>query len=122
MLLTHNVHLGLVIAALRSSSGVLGLSAFLPPRQRKSKSSVPSSLWDQLLYFDIWGGEDDGEDMAEDDSDQSTLPVAHLPLVKSWAEGNFSLHAVLDPYGVVNVRAWTLRLLERYRFVIGALP
>lgn len=106
-----------VIAALRSSSGVLGLSAFLPPRQRSFKPSYPSSLWDQLLHFDIWGGAD--EETVEHTTAQGSPPVAHLPPVKSWAQGNFSLQAVLDPYGKVNVRAWTLRLLERYRFVLG---
>lgn len=48
-----------------------------------------------------------------------------LPRVPIWKEGAFALSDVLshspnaEP---INVRAWTLRLLQRYRFVIAAAP
>ncbi|KAF8588238.1 hypothetical protein K439DRAFT_1613668 [Ramaria rubella] len=112
-----------IIAALRSASGVLGLSAFLPPRARKTQTSLSSSFLSDLLHFDVSSGAEDGSDDDEDPDKEDTEPEAplipHLPLVKNWVGGNFSLQAVLDQYGPVNVREWTLRLLERYRFVIG---
>ena len=82
-----------VVHALRAASGVLGLSAFLPTRTRTVGAPT---------QWDVAGAR-----------------VPHLPLVRHWAAGDYTLQGVLAPYGGVNVRAWTLRLLERYRFVIG---
>jgi len=46
----------------------------------------------------------------------------HLPLVSEWRDGDFSLQGVLPLAAETNIRKWTLRLLERYRFVVGELP
>ena len=46
--------------------------------------------------------------------------VPHLSLEERWQDGQFSIPAVLGGYSrEVNVRAWTLQLLQRYRFVVG---
>ncbi|KAF7964819.1 hypothetical protein HWV62_2737 [Athelia sp. TMB] len=83
-----------IIHALRAQSGEYGLSAFLPPPER-------SILVEKTEYT----------------PEASLIP--RLPLQR---EDDFGLVRVLDARvgsGAVNVRAWTLRLLERYRFVIG---
>jgi len=49
-------------------------------------------------------------------------PVPHLPLNDRWEDGQFMLSDVLSGMKNANVRQWTLRLLERYRFVIGNTP
>lgn len=87
-----------VIHALRSASGETGLSAFLPDPHKVFTAS-PSA------------------------SDPPVLPgPPQLPLVSDWRVGDFSLRAVLPKEGETNVREWTLRLMERYRFVIGQTP
>lgn len=77
------------------ASGRLGMEAFLPSPFR----NIPRT-----------------ENAAASDSDE----IPHLSLEERWEDGQFSIRAVLgnSPRGV-NVRDWTLRLLERYRFVIG---
>lgn len=50
-----------------------------------------------------------------------------LPLTKDWWQTDFSLDGVLGLYagrreedGSVDVREWSMRALQRYRYVIGA--
>ncbi|GJE97686.1 hypothetical protein PsYK624_139070 [Phanerochaete sordida] len=86
------------IQALMKASGRLGMEAFLPPPLRV----VPR---------------------AEDASTAPDAQIPHLPLAPRWEDAQFSLQAVLGPSPRdINVREWTLRLLERYRFVIGYTP
>ena len=80
--------------ALVSASGFLGLEAFLPSSER------------ELPIFDQ-------EHLAGDD-------VPHLPLTHRWQDAQFSLLSTMVGSQETNVRAWTLQLLQRYRFVIGA--
>ena len=84
----------LVIQALMKASGTLGLEAFLPSPER----ALPLAQ----------------EDLSYDDNE-----VPHLPLTPRWEDGQFSLLSVMGASRELNVRAWTLRLLQRYRFVIG---
>lgn len=80
--------------ALVEASGTLGLSAFLPARDRTLGTlagKVPAHEHD----------------------------IPHLPLVDDWTQADFSLRAVMGLSDEINVRTWTLRLLQRYRFVIG---
>jgi hypothetical protein len=87
----------IVIHALRAASGDTGLSAFLPDTSRTFESSPSADTWDPQV-----------------------LPgPPHLPIVSDWRTGKFSLQAVLPKATSTNVRNWSLRLLERYRFVIG---
>ncbi|KAI0029587.1 hypothetical protein K488DRAFT_56067, partial [Vararia minispora EC-137] len=44
-----------------------------------------------------------------------------LPVVADWRDTDFSLAGVLQN-GTDDVRAWVLRLLDRYRFVLGSTP
>ena len=89
----------LVLKALVSQSGPLGLSALLPPADRVyPRSSTPKPI-----------------------SENSIPP--HLPLGKDWQNIDFSLGAVLGSgtWGSgISVRDFSQRLLERYRYVIGA--
>lgn len=87
----------LVIQALMKASGTLGLEAFLPSPERE----LPLAQ----------------EDLSYDDNE-----VPHLPLTPRWEDAQFSLLSVMGASRELNVRAWTLRLLQRYRFVIGAWP
>ncbi|QRW00561.1 exopolysaccharide phosphotransferase [Ceratobasidium sp. AG-Ba] len=82
-----------IINALVAASGTLGLSAFLPNPIHGLKSTQES---------------------AQD-------PVPHLPLVSDYHTGDFSLRGVLGD-SAVDIRAWTVRMLQRYRFVIGSTP
>ena len=77
------------------ASGTLGLAAFLPSPDR----ALPLAQ----------------EDLSFDDDE-----VPHLPLTPQWQDAHFSLLSVMGASRELNVRAWTLRLLQRYRFVIGA--
>ncbi len=89
----------LVLKALVSRSGPLGLSALLPPINRV----YPSSSTPNLI------------------SENSVPP--HLPLGKDWRNIDFSLSAVLGSgtWGSgISIREFSQRLLERYRYVIGA--
>jgi hypothetical protein len=92
----------LVLKALVSQSGPLGLSALLPPANRvypRSSSSTPPKL-----------------------ISENSIPP-HLPLGKDWQTIDFSLGAVLGSgtWGSgISIREFSQRLLERYRYVIGA--
>ncbi|KAF8516808.1 hypothetical protein BU17DRAFT_92394 [Hysterangium stoloniferum] len=81
-----------IIHALRSASGISGLAAFLPDPTRVFGTVHSSS--------------------------GTFRDPPHLPLVSDWRQGEFSLRHVLTQRDV-NIRMWTLRMLERYRFVIG---
>lgn len=48
--------------------------------------------------------------------------VPHLSLEQRWEDSDFRLRSVLGFSQSVGVRDWSLRLLERYRFVIGYTP
>ncbi|KAI0700102.1 hypothetical protein BC835DRAFT_1329341 [Cytidiella melzeri] len=85
-----------VIQALVRASGQLGLEAFLPPADRH----IPR---DALQ------------------SNTTSDDVPHLPLDPKWKDVDFSLRAVVDIPGM-NIREWTLRLMQRYRFVVGHSP
>lgn len=85
-----------VIQALTKASGLLGLEAFLPSPYR----SVPTS---------------------PDAPPFSANNVPHLSMEARWQDGDFRAQSVMGASTRdVNVREWTLRLLERYRFVVGA--
>lgn len=83
--------------ALVKASGPVGLSAFLPPSERIFPALATSA------------------------SDPS-LSIPHLPLVSDWHSGDFSLSAVLDTSVDTSIRAWSLELLQRYRYVVGDTP
>lgn len=85
--------------ALVRASGELGLEAFLPSGDRVV--SPP---------------------LGNDRSPEYVDPTPHLPLSDRWEDGEFALAEVLRGTTDTNVRAWTLRLLDRYRFVIGDTP
>ena len=99
--------LHLVIRALVASSGRLGLSAFLPSPDRILPPAVPGS--------------------------PSPLPpppgLPHLPLDSDFQNAHFALRSVMGPWadasvstaGGVNVRKWTMQMMQRYRFVVGEL-
>ncbi|KAF8327155.1 uncharacterized protein EI90DRAFT_3156249 [Cantharellus anzutake] len=93
-----------IITALVKASGPLGLSAFLPPTNRTFETS-------RIILSD---------------GDQRTSHVPMLPLTKRWNICDYSLENVLAPYASsqehINIRQWILRLLLRYRFVIGVTP
>ncbi|KIJ52435.1 hypothetical protein M422DRAFT_64923 [Sphaerobolus stellatus SS14] len=93
-----------IIDALRSQSGEAGLSAFLPDPSRMA--------W-------VYDAPDPGLQKAQTDA-LGTTP--HLPLVSDWKKGDFTLRTAFMASPEKNVRKWTLRLLERYRFVIGQTP
>ena len=76
------------------ASGRLGMEAFLPSPSR----TVPVTQ---------------GADASHNDD------VPHLSLEERWQDGQFSLASTINSSKEVNVREWTLRLLERYRFVVG---
>ncbi|KAG9119574.1 hypothetical protein FRC07_005346 [Ceratobasidium sp. 392] len=83
-----------IINALVAASGPLGLSAFLPNPPHGLKSTHQQSVHD---------------------------PVPHLPLVSDYRSGDFSLRGVLGD-SATDVREWTVRMLQRYRFVLGDTP
>ncbi|CAE6446760.1 unnamed protein product, partial [Rhizoctonia solani] len=82
-----------IIQALVGASGNIGLSAFLPPVSHGTK---------------------DAERLKND-----TIP--HLPLVSDYRTGDFSLNAVVGD-STTDLRFWTVKMLQRYRFVIGDTP
>ncbi|CCM00622.1 uncharacterized protein FIBRA_02658 [Fibroporia radiculosa] len=84
-----------IIMSLVHASGRLGLSAFLPPPGRRDLTNSFDVLEEQ---------------------------VPHLPLVHDWHDGDFALQSVIRPNHDVDVRVWTLRLLQRYRYVLGDTP
>ena len=83
-----------------AASGEAGLEAFLPPADRVVEPGL-------VRFFT---------------TQADTNEVPHLPLVDRWADGQFALADVVSSAAPVNVRDWTLRMLQRYRFVIGASP
>ncbi|KAH9917959.1 uncharacterized protein B0H18DRAFT_883279 [Fomitopsis serialis] len=89
-----------IITALARASGHLGISAFLPAPERQL-----ADLSAKIPGF-------------AEPSD--TMP--HLPLVPRFEDGDFSLRGVMGTAGERNVRAWTLRVLQRYRYVVGNTP
>lgn len=91
-----------VIHALRAASGAAGLAAFLPEHGRK-----------------YTGGRRDNRHHSQSDRHADEPP--HLPLVSDWTAGDFALRDVIISDAEVDIREWTLRMLERYRFVIGLL-
>ncbi|CCO28096.1 3-O-alpha-D-mannopyranosyl-alpha-D-mannopyranose xylosylphosphotransferase OS=Cryptococcus gattii serotype B (strain WM276 / ATCC MYA-4071) GN=XPT1 PE=3 SV=1 [Rhizoctonia solani AG-1 IB] len=82
-----------IIQALVGASGRLGLSAFLPPMTHGAKNIEALK--------------------------QGVIP--HLPLVSDYRTGDFSLKAVVGD-STADVRLWTAKMLQRYRFVIGDTP
>ncbi|KAI0823219.1 hypothetical protein BC628DRAFT_1325337 [Trametes gibbosa] len=84
------------ILALVKASGPLGLSAFLPSGERRATVEDPTP------------------------SPEGYIP--HLPLVKDWHEGRFALRDVMKEAHTMNIREWSLMLLQRYRYVIGETP
>lgn len=76
--------------ALVTKSGELGLEALLPERNASAAHRV-------------------------DEYD----PPPMLPRVGIWQDADFSLTNVVPLEGQSDLRAWTLQLLHRYRFVIG---
>lgn len=84
----------IVIQALVKASGETGLEAFLP-----SSTRLLSSLAGKIT--------------------PSEGDVPHLPLVSHWLDGKYALREVMGSARDVRIRDWTLRLLQRYRFVIG---
>ncbi|KAI9064662.1 hypothetical protein FKP32DRAFT_1648980 [Trametes sanguinea] len=85
-----------VIQALVKASGPLGLSAFLPSRDRH----IPVQRVSR--------------------STESRIP--HLPLVKDWHDGQFALGDVMHDAHTTSVRQYALMVLQRYRYVIGGTP
>ncbi|KAG9096263.1 hypothetical protein FRC06_008862 [Ceratobasidium sp. 370] len=81
-----------IIRALVNRSGKRGLAAFLP--------SVPSG----------------------DPNPSATTPT--LPVSAKWQDTDFRLSSVLKPTSLdrTNVRGAVLRMLQRYRFIIGETP
>lgn len=88
-----------VLTALVRASGPLGLAALLPPPDR-----VLASLAGKLP------------------ATPDAPDVPHLPLVDSWEDGRFALRDVMGAARERSVREWTLQLLQRYRYVVGACP
>ncbi|EJF56867.1 hypothetical protein DICSQDRAFT_112435 [Dichomitus squalens LYAD-421 SS1] len=87
-----------VIIALVNASGRLGLSAVLPPPDRRSPPSNTELPTDESL----------------------TIP--HLPLVDDWHDGQFALRDVMKYAPDTSVRQWSERVMQRYRYVIGGTP
>lgn len=87
-----------VSIALVAASGELGLEAFLPPPERIVTPGLGKFFASQA------------------DNDE----VPHLPVTDQWKDGRFALADVVSSSQETNVREWTLRMLQRYRFTIGA--
>ncbi|OSD02439.1 hypothetical protein PYCCODRAFT_1467800 [Trametes coccinea BRFM310] len=85
-----------IIQALVKASGPLGLSAFLPSRDRHIPMQHESSA------AESW--------------------IPHLPLVKDWHDGQFALRDVMQDAHTTSVRDYALMVLQRYRYVIGGTP
>jgi len=101
-----------VIGALRTASGRLGLSTFLPSPSREFTPSA-SAVEREVA----------GDEEVKNEEDAETQHIdPHLPFSGRWQDVDFSLKSILHPFGSVNIRAWAIRLVERYKFVIGELP
>lgn len=86
-----------VINALLRASGTVGLSAFLPPAERVYP---PSDAHDAPIPI------------------PGDAPVL-LPLTNNWKTTDFTLHSRLRAWGPVHVREWVLRVMSRYKYVVG---
>jgi hypothetical protein len=86
----------LVIDALLTQSGQLGLEAFLPPPHR--------------IHYNVKG-------RVVKPVDPASNPK--LPLSKTLDDASFTLKDVMRDWETIRVRDWILRAMERYRFVIG---
>ncbi|KAF8758668.1 N-acetylglucosamine-1-phosphate transferase alpha and beta subunits [Rhizoctonia solani] len=84
-----------IIQALVAASGRLGLSAFLPPIAHGADLEGTEKLKDGV--------------------------IPHLPLASDYRTGDFSLKAVVGD-STKDIRFWTSKMLQRYRFVIGDTP
>ncbi|KAG7450868.1 uncharacterized protein BT62DRAFT_1001714 [Guyanagaster necrorhizus] len=102
-----------MIRALMSASGPLGLSEFLPSPNR----TIP-------LQFSFLA-----------DRNDTGLSSPHLPLTTEYHAKDFVLDTVMAPWAReafrrrgwasvegINVREWTMMVLQRYRYVVGELP
>ncbi|KAF9517786.1 hypothetical protein BS47DRAFT_1325910 [Hydnum rufescens UP504] len=96
-----------IITALVTASGRLGLSAFLPSPNRTFQAKPGDSQ----------------------DRREKPIPIPILPLTPTWWKTDFSLDSVLSPYASnatpstpIDLRAWVVQVLQRYRFVIGETP
>ncbi|KAK0440396.1 uncharacterized protein EV420DRAFT_1650528 [Desarmillaria tabescens] len=102
-----------MIRALMSASGPLGLSEFLPSPNR----TYP-------LHFSL----------VADPNDVGSSPP-HLPLTAEYHAKDFVLDTVMGPWAReafrrrgwasvegVNLREWTMMVIQRYRYVVGELP
>lgn len=87
-----------VINALLRASGTVGLSAFLPPAERVYSPSDPYGSPTPI---------------------PGDAPV-FLPLTNNWRTTDFTLHNRLRAWGPVRVREWVLRVMCRYKYVVGA--
>lgn len=91
----------LVIMALVTASGTLGLNAFFPPKE--TTVTAP--------------------ELAPGDGYPKFLPPPHLPLTPTWHEADFSLANILSttalPGEQVDIRQYCMRLLSRYLYLDG---
>lgn len=87
--------------ALVTASGPLGLSAVFPPAGTTYRTQRDDEKLRKIDY----------------------LSPPHLPLTPTWQEADFSLESVLSetslPGEPVNLRKWTMQLLQRYLYVDG---
>jgi 3-O-alpha-D-mannopyranosyl-alpha-D-mannopyranose xylosylphosphotransferase len=90
-----------VIKALVTASGPLGLSAFLPPH---GTTFLNAPLEEGKAY-------------------PKFLPPPHLPLTPTWHEADFSLGAIMQttalPEESVDMRVYSMKLLSRYLYLSG---
>jgi 3-O-alpha-D-mannopyranosyl-alpha-D-mannopyranose xylosylphosphotransferase len=93
--------LTVVIMALVTASGPLGLSAFFPPKDR-TFINAPLSPGRKYPKY---------------------LPPPHLPLTATWQDSDFSLDNVMSttalPNEAVNLREYCMKLLSRYKYLSG---
>lgn len=91
----------LVIMALVTASGTLGLNAFFPPKE--TTITAP--------------------ELGPGDAYPKFLPPPHLPLTPTWHEADFSLANILSttalPGEQVDIRQYCMRLLSRYLYLDG---
>ncbi|KAI0345638.1 hypothetical protein BDW22DRAFT_1481867 [Trametopsis cervina] len=85
-----------IVQALAAASEPLGLESFLPSPYRSLPVVDPAA------------------EVSDDD-------VPHLSLEPKWQDADFSLRAVITTPGA-NIREWTLKLLQRYRFELAYTP
>jgi hypothetical protein len=102
--LADSLLLYLVLTALVTSSGPLGLSAIFPPAEMIYKTRADDEHLRKINY----------------------LAPPHLPLTATWQEADFSLESVLSestlPGEPVKLRRWSMQLLSRYLYMSGKTP